>query len=43
VRKFDLVEGVCLEGYFAPGADKDGNAIFVPVKHDVDGNRVPPE
>src|SRR6267143_90131 len=42
-RKFDIVEGVCLEGYFAPGTDKDGNAIFVPVKHDVGGNRVPPE
>jgi len=42
-RKFDIVEGVCLEGYFAPGTDKDGNAIFAPVKHDVGGNRVPPE
>jgi hypothetical protein len=42
-RKFDIVEGVCLEGYFAPSTDKDGNAIFVPVRHDVGGNRVPPE
>jgi len=42
-RKFDIVEGVCLEGYFGPGTDKDGNAIFVPVKHDVGGNRVPPQ
>jgi len=42
-RKFDIVEGVCLEGYFGPGTDKDGNAIFVPVQHDVGGNRVPPK
>jgi hypothetical protein len=41
-RKFDIVEGVCLEGYFAPRKDKDGNAIFVPIQHDVGGNRVPP-
>jgi hypothetical protein len=29
-RKFDIVEGVCLEGYFKEGVDKDGNAIYVP-------------
>ena len=42
-RKYDIVEGVCLEGYFRPGSDKDGNAIFVPIPHAVGGNRVPPE
>ena len=42
-RKFDIVEGVCLEGYFKEGTDKDGNAIYVPVKHEVGGNRAPPE
>ncbi len=42
-RKFDIVEGVCLEGYFAPGKDKDGNDIFIPVQHDVGGNRIPPQ
>jgi hypothetical protein len=42
-RKFDIVEGVCLEGYFAPGKDQRGNDIFVPVQHDVGGNRIPPQ
>jgi hypothetical protein len=42
-RKYDIVEGVCLEGYHAPGKDKYGNDIFVPIKHDVGGNRVPPK
>jgi hypothetical protein len=40
---YDIVEGVCLEGYFKPGVDKDGNAIYIPVPHDVGGNRVPPK
>ena len=42
-RKYDIIEGVCLEGYFAPGKDKWGNDIYVPIKHDVGGNRVPPK
>ena len=42
-RKFDIVEGVCLEGYFAPGKDKYDNDIFVPIQHDVGGNRIPPK
>jgi hypothetical protein len=42
-RKYDIIEGVCLEGYFRPGKDKDGFDIFVPVQHDVGGNRVPPK
>jgi hypothetical protein len=42
-RKYDIVEGVCLEGYFAPGKDKQGNDIYVPVQHDVGGNRIPPQ
>jgi hypothetical protein len=42
-RLYDIVEGVCLEGYFKPGIDKDGNAIYIPVPHDVGGNRVPPK
>ncbi len=42
-RKFDIVEGVCLEGYFAPGKDKYGNDTFIPVQHDVGGNRIPPQ
>jgi hypothetical protein len=42
-RLYDIVEGVCLEGYFRPGKDKDGNDIFIPVQHAVGGNRVPPK
>jgi hypothetical protein len=29
-RKFDIVEGVCLEGSFSEQMDKDGNSVFVP-------------
>jgi hypothetical protein len=42
-RMYDIVEGVCMEGYFRPATDKDGYAIFVPIPHDVGGNRVPPK
>ena len=42
-RKFDIVEGVCSEGYFAPRLDKDGFHVFVPQPHDVGGNRIPPK
>jgi len=42
-RKFDIVEGVCLEGYNKPDKDKYGNDIFVPIQHEVGGNRVPPK
>lgn len=39
-RKFEIVEGVCLEGSFEAGTDKNGNAIFVPVPQ-VNGNPKP--
>src|SRR5216684_5143968 len=42
-RKFDIVEGVCLEGYFVERIDKDGNEVFVPIQHNVGGNRVAPD
>ena len=42
-RMYDIVEGVCLEGYFRPGVDKDGYEIYIPIPHDVGGNRVPPK
>ena len=42
-RIYDIVEGVCLEGYFRPDKDKYGNDIFVPIQHAVGGNRVPPK
>ena len=41
-RKFDIVEGVCLEGSFAEQTDKDGNAVFVPLPHQVGGNMYAP-
>jgi hypothetical protein len=42
-QKYDIVEGVCLEGYFKPGVDKNGYEIYIPIQHDVGGNRVPPK
>ena len=39
-KKFDIVEGECLEGNFVQGVDDKGNAVFVPVPHDVRGNRL---
>jgi len=29
-QKFDIVEGVCTQGYFTDAVDKNGNAIFKP-------------
>lgn len=31
-RKYDIVEGVCAQGSFTEAVDKDGNAIFAPIK-----------
>jgi hypothetical protein len=31
-QKFDIEEGVCTQGSFTEAVDKNGNAIFVPVK-----------
>src|SRR5271154_7214848 len=31
-RKFDIVEGVCLDGSFDEATDKDGNSVLVPVR-----------
>jgi len=40
-RKFEIAEGVCLQGSFNNGTDTDGNAIFVPLPQE-DGNPKPP-
>jgi hypothetical protein len=40
-QKYEIEEGVCLQGTFMNGTDKDGNAIFVPVPQE-DGNPKPP-
>jgi hypothetical protein len=37
-RKFDIVEGVCLEGNFAERVDAAGNHVFVPVERHPWGN-----
>jgi hypothetical protein len=42
-RKFDIVEGVCLEGSFTESADKDGNSVFVPLPHQTWGNLYAPD
>jgi hypothetical protein len=39
-RKYEIVEGVCMQGNFVEAKDKDGNAVFVPVRQD-NGNAVP--
>jgi hypothetical protein len=42
-RKFDIVEGVCIQGNYAERVDKDGNAVFVPIEHHWGGNLVAPD
>jgi hypothetical protein len=42
-RKYDIVEGVCIQGNFSERVDKDGNAVFVPVPHQPWGNLVAPK
>ena len=41
-RKFDIVEGECLQGNFREAVDADGFATFTPVTQD-NGNIVPPK
>src|SRR3981189_3171533 len=42
-RKFDIVEGVCIQGNYAERTDKDGNAVFVPIARQPWGNLVAPD
>ena len=42
-RKFDIVEGVCLEGNYAARTDKDGSSVFVPIARQPWGNLVAPD
>jgi hypothetical protein len=37
-RKFDIVEGVCLEGNYSERVDNDGNHVFVEIKRHEWGN-----
>ncbi len=41
-RKYEIVEGVCLQGSFAEKIDAGGNALFVPAPQTEGGNFVPP-
>ena len=41
-RKYDIVEGVCLQGSFSEGTDGDGHAVFVPAPQSDGGNLLPP-
>jgi hypothetical protein len=40
-RKYDIVEGVCLQGSYAERTDTAGNAVFVPVPQTEGGNVLP--
>src|SRR5271170_6333912 len=40
-RKYDIVEGVCLQGSYSEGKDANGNAVFVPVPQTEGGNTLP--
>ena len=40
-RKYDIVEGVCLQGNFSEGVDADGHAVFVPAPQSEGGNVLP--
>jgi len=42
-RKYDIVEGVCLQGSYSEGVDDNGNAVFVPAPQTEGGNLVPPD
>ncbi len=42
-RKFDIVEGVCLEGNFSERLDAEGNHVFVPIERQPWGNIMPPK
>ena len=41
-RKFDIVEGDCLEGSFDTAIDARGDHVFVPIQIGVGGNRIAP-
>ncbi len=41
-RKYDIVEGVCLQGNYMDGKDGHGNAVFLPVPQTEGGNYLPP-
>jgi hypothetical protein len=40
-KKYDIVEGVCLQGNYSEGKDAAGNAVFVPAMQSEGGNTLP--
>jgi hypothetical protein len=42
-RKFDIVEGVCLQGNYAERVDAEGNHVFVEIERHIWGNLVAPK
>jgi len=38
-KKYDIVEGICLEGSYIPKIDKNGDAVYEQIQYDVGGNR----
>jgi hypothetical protein len=38
-KKYDIVEGICLEGTYIPKIDKNGDAVYEQIQYDVGGNR----
>jgi hypothetical protein len=42
-QKYDIVEGVCLQGNFSERVDDKGDSVFVPIEHQVGGNLVAPK
>jgi hypothetical protein len=41
-RKYDIVEGVCLQGNYSERTDVAGNSVFVPAPETEGGNWLPP-
>jgi hypothetical protein len=42
-RKYDIAEGVCLQGNFSEGKDSSGHSVFVPSAQTEKGNWLPPD
>jgi|SRR5579872_280247 len=42
-RKYDIIEGVCLQGSFSESKDSSGNAVFIAAPQTEGGNLVPPK
>jgi hypothetical protein len=40
--KFEILEGVCLQGFFSQQTDEAGNAVFVPIPQTPGGNPASP-